>query len=192
MNKIGLCLTLSITTLFTSSYLHSQDKPETYKTKTDDFISKTGTLIKNIDYIPSYLRTKYSNCNTKVRKITNGSNSSLYVYQITNESQNIKRVASIEYSDLIEIIKAFQILKSDAMKDYLSENYLENRFVSKDGFQIGYFVSEGKLNWYIQLEKYSNTNNTILLDDISYLETSFLNARKKIEELISTEKTKIN
>jgi hypothetical protein len=173
---------------FSALLTFSQQKTETFKTKTDDFISKTGTIIKIVDYTPSYLRTKYSNCNTKVRKITNGSNSSLYVFQITNEAQNITRVASIEYSDLIEVIKAFEILKSDAMKDYSSPNYLENKFVSKDGFQVGYYVNDNKLVWYLALEKYGSTNNTVFLDDISYFETSLLNARKKIEELINDNK----
>ena len=188
MNKIRLKLILIIILSITSTYIYCQDKSETFKTKTDDFISKTGTIIKFIDYIPSYLRTKYGNCNTKVRKITNGSNTPLYVYQIINESQNISRVASIEYSDLIEVIKAFEVLKSDAMKDYLSQNYLENKFISKDGFQIGYYVSNNSVVWYLKLEKFGTTNNTVFLDDISYVETSFLNAKNKIEELINNEK----
>ena len=31
-------------------------------------------------------------------------------------------------------------------------DYLENRFVTNDGFEIGYYVSKGKASWYMKLE----------------------------------------
>lgn len=32
-------------------------------------------------------------------------------------------------------------------------DYLENRFVTNDGFEIGYYVSKGKANWQMKLKK---------------------------------------
>ena len=43
-------------------------------------------------------------------------------------------------------------------------DYLENKFVTSDGFQIGYYVDQGKTKWYLKLEKYGS-DNTIFIND---------------------------
>ena len=62
--------------------------------------------------------------------------------------------ASIEYSDLLEVIKALKTLQSEEPKDVASNpDYLENKFITVDGFEVGYFVDKGKSTWYL-----NNTN----------------------------------
>lgn len=185
MNKRGLNLILIIILSITSTYIYCQDKSETFKTKTDIFLSKTGSIIRYVDYSTESLQTKYNNCETRVRKLSNSSSTTLYVYQIVSESKYGPKIASIEYSDLIEIIKALEILKSNATKDLSSPNYIENKFITNDGFQIGYYVKNSEVNWFIKLEKYG-TDNTIFLNDINAIEKSFMIAKNKIALLISS------
>lgn len=152
------------------------------ETKMDLFSSKTGTIIKFIDTKLSPMKTSYSNLETRVRKIV-GNAEPHYFYQIEKQAQYSNPTASIEYSDLLEIIKAFNVLKTETEKDVLSNpDYLENKFTTEDGFQLGYYVSNGKLVWYIRLEKYGS-DNTVFIKDVQTLEASLLEAKNKIEEL---------
>ena len=152
------------------------------ETKMDLFSSKTGTIIKFIDTKLSPMKTSYSNLETRIRKVV-GNEESHYFYQIEKQAQYSNPTALIEYSDLLEIIKAFNVLKAEIDKDMKSNpDYLENKFTTEDGFQLGYYVSNGKLVWYIRLEKYGS-DNTVFIKDVQTLETSLLEAKNKIEEL---------
>ena len=59
--------------------------------------------------------------------------------------------------------------------------YLENKFRTVDGFEIGYYISKGQAGWYMKLEKYSSS--TVFSRDRMTLLTAFKNAQSKIEEL---------
>lgn len=60
-------------------------------------------------------------------------------------------------------------------------DYLENKFITEDGFQIGYYVSKGKASWYIKLERYGSS--TVFVKNAEALISAFKNAQSKIEEL---------
>jgi hypothetical protein len=168
--------------LITMVSVNAQEKTqETVKTKMDVFLSKTGTIIKYVDYPADAIKASYSVPTTRIRKISNGVASS-YFYQISKEGKYSTSTASIEYTDLVEIVKAIKTLKAESTTDVTSPNYLENKFISTDGFQLGYYVSTGKLAWYIKLEKYGS-DNTLFIDDVSQIENAFTNAKTKIEEL---------
>ncbi|NDW17954.1 hypothetical protein D0T53_03355 [Dysgonomonas sp. 216] len=173
-------LTLGCT--FTLFAQDAKKEAETIKTKMDAFSSKTGTITKFIDTKLPNLKTSYSSPETRIRKISN-TNISAYFYQIEKEGKYSNNTASIEYSDLLEVIKALSVLKVDESKDIaLNPDYLENKFVTVDGFQIGYFVSKGKSTWYIKLEKYGS-DNTVFINDVNIVEAAFTEAKNKIEEL---------
>lgn len=88
----------------------------------------------------------------------------------------------IEYSDLVEINKALAKLVGEVDADCAANpDYLENKFVTDDGFEIGYYVSKGKASWYLKLERYSNS--TVFIKNASELTNNFTAAQKKIEEL---------
>jgi secreted protein with Ig-like and vWFA domain len=79
--------------------------------------------------------------------------------------------------------KALVPLKSQAINDAsTSSDYTENKFVTDDGFQVGYYVSKEKVNWYITLEKYGN-GNTIFVKDAETIEEAFNLAKQRIDEL---------
>lgn len=155
---------------------------EKEKTKIDVFTSKTGTVIKFTDYNLTRLKTSYASSEARIRKISSGT-ASTYFFQIVKSGQYSNSTASIEYSDLLEVIKALSSLKNEVEKDIASNSdYLENKFTTVDGFKVGYLISKGKATWYIQLEKYGS-DNTLFIDKVETIETSFEEAKNKMEEL---------
>ncbi|MBK0370081.1 hypothetical protein [Flavobacterium agrisoli] len=153
------------------------------KTKMDVFTSKTGVLTKFIDYNLPQIKSGFSTVSeARVRKLISG-NTSLYFYQIEKQGKYTSVTASIEYVDLVEVINALNSLKGDLDKDIqMNSDYLENKFTTVDGFQIGYYVSKGKASWYLKLEKYGS-DNTLFINDIESLDNSLNGAKSKIEEL---------
>jgi hypothetical protein len=155
---------------------------ETVKTKMDVFASKTGSITKFIDSKLPNLKATYGSAETRIRKVTNGTTSAFF-YQIEKEGKYSNSTASIEYSDLTEVLKALKALKTEVANDISANpDYMENKFVTVDGFQVGYFISGGKASWYIKLEKYGS-DNTLFIDNGDTIETAFTEAKNKIDEL---------
>jgi hypothetical protein len=171
--------------LIGSMSLIAQDikkEAEKVPTKMDLFSSKTGSITKFIDTKLPNLKTSYGGAETRIRKINNGVTFA-YFYQIEKEGKYSNSTASIEYNDLLEVIKALKALKPEVEKDIAANpDYLENKFVTVDGFQIGYFVRGGKSTWYIKLEKYGS-ENTLFIEDGDTIESAFVQAKSKIDEL---------
>lgn len=146
------------------------------------FASKTGSITKFVDHKLPNLSASYGAAETRVRKITNGA-AAASIYQITKEGKYSNSVTSIEYSDLIELLKAVKVLKGEVINDIAANSdYMENKFVTVDGFQVGYYVSKGKANWYIKLEK-KGSDNTLFIDNGDTIEKALTDAKRKIDEL---------
>ncbi|RYG52261.1 MAG: hypothetical protein EOO01_06895 [Chitinophagaceae bacterium] len=181
LNKAAFTLVI----ICLANSLFAQDvkkEADAVKTKMDVFASKTGTITKFSDTKLAVLKTTYDNAETRVRKVSSG-NISGYFYQIVKPGKYGSTTASIEYSDLVEVLKAFKILKAEVEKDVAaSPDYLENKFVTVDGFQVGYFVSKAKVSWYLRLEKYGS-DNTLFFDNAETVENSFTEGKNKIDEL---------
>ena len=177
--------TFILSLLLGSATLFAQDvkkEAEIVKTKMDMFSSKTGTITKFTDTKLPNLKTSFGGAETKIRKIINGA-SSAYFYQITKEGKYSNSTASIEYNDLLEVLKALKALQPEVEKDIAANpDYLENKFVTVDGFQVGYYVSGGKASWYVKLEKYGS-DNTLFIDNGATIERAFTDAKNKIDEL---------
>ncbi len=164
--------------------VNAQDakKENETKTKMEIFSSKTGVITKFVDFNLAKLPTLYSSADTRIRVLKSGNND-MYFYQIEKEGKYSSTTASIEYTDLLEVIKALKTLKSEVNADVESNpDYMENKFTTSDGFQLGYFVSNGKSTWYVRLEKYG-TDNTLFLRSVDDFEQSMENAKNKINEL---------
>ena len=178
-------LTLALLLLATTATIYAQDvkkEAETVKTKMDVFASKTGAITKFIDTKLPALKTSFGGAETRIRKISNGA-SFAYFYQIIKEGKYSNSTASIEYSDLLEVLKALKALKTEVSNDVATNpDYLENKFITVDGFQVGYYVSGGKASWYIKLEKYGS-DNTLFIDNGDTIESAFTDAKNKIDEL---------
>lgn len=153
------------------------------ETKMDEFASKTGTITKFIDSrLPNLKLYLGEVAETRIRKLVSG-NEVRFFYQIEKSGKYSSNTASIEYSDLLEVIKALTILKSDVELDIQSSpDYLENKFTTEDGFQLGYYIVEGKSKWYMRLERYGS-DNTLFINDVQTIETALHGAKDKIEQL---------
>lgn len=151
-------------------------------TKMDEFVSKTGVILKFEDYTLDNIKLNYGVAEAKIRKVISGGETKFF-HQISKEGKYGTKTASIAYEDLLEIQKALIALKSQVSGDTdTSSDYIENKFVTDDGFEVGYFVSRGKLNWYMTLEKYGS-GNTIFMKDGSTIEQAFIAAKAKMDEL---------
>lgn len=169
--------------VLTSLYAQDQkNNAEVVKTKMEIFTSKTGTILKFSDIQLPSLVTKYESIETRIRTVTSSGVNSFF-YQIIKKGKYGSSTASIEYSDLIEIIKAINILKEQVTIDIASNpDYLENKFISQDGFEVGYYIDNGASVWYIKLERYGS-DNTVFIDDVNTIVGSMNAAKDKIDTI---------
>lgn len=180
MKTILTLLALLITTCIFAQDLEKES--EKVKTKMEQFASQSGVITKFTDTNLSDLKSGYTVAKTRIRELNSADNVK-YFYQIEKSAKYGSSTASIEYSDLLEIIKAFNSLKSVVASDVTKNpDYLENKFITEDGFQLGYYVSKGKATWYIKLEKYGS-DKTLFIKDLEKIESNFSEAKNKIEEL---------
>lgn len=182
-NSIVLVVLLFLSTTMFSQ--NSKKEVEEQTTKMDLFSSKAGVLSKFIDTKSILIPTIYDGpIETNIRQINFGAYKS-YFYQITKKGKYSYRTASIEYSDLLEVIKAFNELSNQLEKDIaLKPYYLENEFRTNDWFQLGYYISEGKATWYIKLTRFG-TDDTIIIDKASTINLTLDFAKKQIEDIMN-------
>ena len=160
----------------------AQDDTEKQQTKFEQLASKTGRLSKFVDV----KMPRLSYLETSIRTVL-GEQGNEYFYRIEKPETTTtnEKIAMIEYSDLVEINKALTKLLSQVDADCESNpDYLENRFITEDGFRIGYYVDKGKANWFIRLERYGKSTVFIKKE---VLAENFPAAQKKIEELKAKE-----
>lgn len=162
----------------------AQNDSEKKLTKFEQFTSKTGRISKFYDVnMPNISLSYMGSLETGVRTLM-GEQHNSYFYRIEQgETQrSVSHIAMIEYSDLVEINKALTKLVSEVEADCAANpDYLENKFITEDGFQVGYYVSKGKASWYLKLERYSSS--TVFIKNAEDLTSNFTAAQKKIEEL---------
>ena len=156
-------------------------------TKFEQFITKTGSIIKFVDVNMPRLSLIWGSLETGIRTLKSGSNVYFYRIEKTEGSGNPAKIAMIEYSDLVEINKALDKLTSEVDADIAScPDYLENKFVTVDGFVVGYSVRKRDVNWYLKLDSYSGS--TVFVRKQSVIIDAFKNAQAKIEELKASNK----
>lgn len=166
------------------SFAQQEDNDSTKKqsTKYEEFVSKTGSFIKFIDINQSKMNISFAtSIETSVRTFI--SPSKAHFFRIESASALKSGIAMIEYMDLVEINKALPELYSEAESDIAANpEYLENKFRTVDGFEIGYYISKKKANWWMRLEWFSS-HLDIKNENVSAIIDAFKNAQAKIEEL---------
>ena len=159
-----------------------QEDAKKQMTKFEEFTSKTGSIIKFTDVSLSRMSLVYGSLDTGIRILKGSPNAYFYRLEESETSSRLGHIAMIEYSDLVEINKALEKLASEVDADIAANpDYLENKFRTVDGFEVGYFISKGKANWYLKLERYSNS--TVFVKSQAIVMEGFKNAQAKIEEL---------
>jgi hypothetical protein len=150
-------------------------------TKIDEFISVRGTIVRFQDYKLAGFRTRLGDAESRIRKFTVKSEDK-YFYQIEKRGEYKESVASIEYEDVVVVIGALDVLKSQFADDAPKQmDYLENKFVTSDGFTVGYYIAGTQSSWYIVLG--NGSNETIFISDPDRMISAFDEARLKIENL---------
>jgi hypothetical protein len=150
-------------------------------TKIDEFISARGVILRFQDYKLSGFKTRFGGVESRIRKFTNKSESK-YFFQIKKIVEYKESTASIEYEDVIEVIGSLEVLKSQFADDASKPmDYMENKFVTTDGFSVGYYIAASQSSWYIVLG--DGANETIFINDVDRMVSAFEEARLKIESL---------
>lgn len=170
-----------------SSFAQSNDTAKQL-TKYEEISSKTGSIVKLYDVktesIPqSFMGMSLPSLQTKIRIIKGkGFNSYFYRLEDFDPSTKISHIAMIEYSDLVEINKALTILASEAETDKAENpDYMENKYITVDGVEVGYYIKNGEFGWVMKLDRYSKS--TVYINSTDVILTAFKNAQTKIEEL---------
>lgn len=172
---------LSIMWLVTIIAIQAQDVKDA-TSKMDAFASKKGVIIRFEDYKLENIKLLYGVAEAKIRQLHSGGETKFF-YQISMEGKYDTKTASIAYEDLLEVQKALSTLQAQVANDSkTASDYLENKFITDDGFQVGYYVSKGKIAWYMVLEKYGK-GNTAFPQDADVIIAAFQLARQKIESL---------
>ena len=166
--------------------MNAQDvKTDAPKTKMEQATGKTGTVVKYTDFNLTSIKSSFaSGAETRVRKVENGTQTS-YFYQIEKSagmgSNAGSSITSIAYDDLVKATDAMKAMKADADKDAAANpDYLENKFTTEDGFQVGYFVSKGKVTWFFKPER---SNDMMSFKNSEALENAFNEGKAKIEQM---------
>lgn len=159
---------------------YGQDDSQKKQTKFEQLASKTGSILKFVDIS----MPRIGNLETSVRTVL-GEQKNKYFYRIEKleTSNSNSKIAMIEYSDLVEINKALTKLLSEEKTDSESNpDYLENKYITEDGFSIGYYIEKGIPNWFVRLERYGKSTVFVKKETIA---ENLPAAQKKIEELKS-------
>ena len=166
----------------TSFALFAQEKSEL--SRIDKIISEAGKLIRYDDYDLFDIKGTYGmgKLETKLRVVNNGSIPYQYFVLISRRTKYDTKRASISEDELPEILEAFDSLVKMSTAEKNVSNYAEIKYVSEDGFQIGYYVEKGKSHWFVTLEKYGS-GNTFFLKKPESFKRVLIAAQTKIKDL---------
>ena len=177
-----MMLTISLSSFSQNETISQEDNPTSVKkeTKYDRFFSNYGSFLRFAQYkLPKFDFQKDWINETSIREFIDV-NSGEKSYFLRIRSGYPRQTESIAYEDLIKIIDAIKQLKAQFAKDSQVGDYLEFRFTTDDGMQIGYYYSDNKPTWFMTVK-----------DDVRYFkkdfnfEEAFENAKMKIEELMA-------
>ena len=150
-------------------------------TKMDRFISNVGSIMKLENFKLPDVEGYYEVVTSKVRRATS-QDEEMYFLQFVKKEKYSDKVASIAEEDLVDVIEALDNLIIKSQSEDSSADYLEHKFTTEDGFQIGYGGSDiNELLWFMTLEKYGDA--TVLFKDCWTLQKALKAGQDKIKEL---------
>lgn len=148
------------------------------ETKYDKFFSNYGTFLRFAEYkLPSFDFQKDWINETSIREFVDV-NTGEKSYFLRIRSGYPRQTESIAYEDLIKVIDAIKQLKAQFSKDAQIGNYLEFRFTTEDGMQIGYYYSNNKPTWFMSVK-----GDTRYFKKGFDFEQAFIDAKNEIERL---------
>lgn len=145
-----------------------------------------GTIMKIVDTDKNRLLVSSGALETGIRTVKFGESFYFLKMEQRETLSSSSELALIGYDDLVSINEALQTLVAEIKKDKTSRpEYLENKYITDDGFEVGYTVSKGEAHWFIKLER--NSTNVIYINNKDNLVKFFKDAQSKIEALGTVE-----
>ena len=124
-------------------------------TKYEEFVSQSGTFIKFTDDFLPQVDPYYSDGISGTVRTFWGQSRNHYYLVLSKSDLLGEHQAKIEYSDLVELNRAFDRLLSevdDDVKLRTEYDYLENKYVTTDNFKLGYFIERKKAKWFVKFD----------------------------------------
>lgn len=156
-------------------------------TKYEEFISQSGTFIKFTDILLPPIDQYHTDGISGVVRTVWGQDKNYYFLILTKSSLFEGPRAMIEYSDLLELNKAFVKLLGEVDEDVklrTEYDYLENKYVTNDNFKLGYYIEKKKAKWFVQFDPYLEVTRISYQDDLCKL---LKNAQECIEKIMVRE-----
>jgi|SaaInlStandDraft_3_1057020.scaffolds.fasta_scaffold07685_1 hypothetical protein len=147
--------------------------------KMDKFVSNVGEIVRFEDYNLPDIVAYNEKVTNKIRVIVTGKEKG-YFFLIQKKDKYDTKTAAIAEDDLSDVISALDNLIENSNNEKGGPDYLENKFKTEDGFQIGY-AKGTSITWFITLEKYGKS--TILFDGFEGLKSGLASAQEKIKLL---------
>jgi len=171
---ITMKLTLIILVFGFSSLVLGQEEKEL--SKMDKFVSNVGEIVRFEDYNLPEMVAYNEKLTNKIRIIVSGKEKG-YFFILQKKDKYDTKTAAIAEDDLSDVISALNNLIEKSKNEKDGPDYLENKFKTEDGFQIGY-AKGNSITWFITLESYGKS--TVLFDGYDGLLNGFSNAQAKI------------
>ena len=146
-------------------------------TKVEQFLLRTGKIVRVNSYSVGQI---YSYTEVSARKIES-EGEVLYACVIEKEGEYGNATAFIEEEDLDEIISVLKILKKQSLEDEGTTHYIENKFITDDGFRIGYYTTKGKIKWFMTLERYASRST--IWPKLENIESMLTQAKQKLIDI---------
>ena len=162
--------------------INAQNDSIIRNTKYDALESRKGVVIKFVDKKTNGIIYNNNGWLIKcvIRKYIETNHNDYFLVLGTN--------TKIEYSDLVEVNKAFDRLFKEVDTDCsLNPDYLENKFITVDGFKIGYYIEKGKPTWFVDPDIYTHQNTLYIKKPYEFAE-GLKKVQGEIEEMINSEK----
>lgn len=156
-------------------------------TKYEEFISQSGTFVKFTDNILPQANPNYSDGISGLVRTFWGQSKNHYYLVLTKKDLTATYQAKIEYSDLVELNKAFARLigeVDDDVKLRTEYDYLENKYVTYDSFKLGYYIEKRKAKWFVKFDNNTESFRIYYQEDLSRL---LKMAQERIEKIMARE-----
>ena len=184
MKKIIIVLALMM-----PLFLNAQEKEEKTNSKTLEFLSKDGSILKKEFYDLPVVGTSYNKTQNQVLIITDlksnekrGCLRIITTYPSTSSSTDY--IGTLDPDELDAAIMSMEKILADILPNK-PETYTEVVYRTRDGIQIGTFWNDKKEEWniYVQTKSYtSRSMSSFKKDELSKLIENLKNAKQIIGE----------
>ena len=198
INRLLDCTIIAFVTTIAvcASIAYGAESGQIQQSKIEKFLSHTGDLvtIEEFKLESSTIKSNSKEIQHSIQVIS-GQGEPAFFYRLSHKNDYSTDSASISRKDLFEIQKAIISLTQHAAVESSKANYIERKFVTNDGFTIGYYRSDSPwskdgIGWFLKLEKFAKS--TFWFDDPSTIQAAVDHALAKISKIKKEKKNNAN